>query len=128
MTKAEYNQFAREIRAGGHYTNGLRPVGQGLFSTVVCSKGPYPLSGNSFWVTRFGGCWYLGTWGVRHYQVPDDESVVEVCLAWLHRQPDGTSPDFDANLKAEFGLIERSVDEFHQACVIAGWSSTDDEE
>ncbi|HUQ69461.1 MAG TPA: hypothetical protein VM165_08065 [Planctomycetaceae bacterium] len=123
MTKAEYEQFAKEIQIGGFYTNGLRPVGMELFSTVVCSKGPHPLGGNSFWVTRFGGHWYLGTWGVRHYQVPDDRSVVEICLAWLRRQPEGTSADFDEALKAEFHLVEFSYGEFLGLCSAAGFDA-----
>lgn len=67
MTLDEYDKFAAAIRAGGCHTNGVRPVGpvaQGLYQTVVCSKGPEILGGNSFWVARYHQEWYLGTWGV----------------------------------------------------------------
>ncbi len=123
MTKAENEQFALEIQAGGFYTNGLCPVGSDLFSTIVCAKklsGGQGYSGNSFWVTRFGGHWYLGTWGVRHYLVPEHRSVVEICLAWLRRQPDGTTTDFDQALKTEFDLVPLSIEEFE-----GRWSALD---
>lgn len=123
MTKAEYEQFALEMQAGGFYTNGLRPVGLGLFSTIVCARklsGSQGYSGNSFWVTRFGGHWYLGTWGVRHYLVPEHRSVVETCLACLRRNPDGTTADFDQALKADFDLVQLSIEEFERC-----WSAVD---
>ncbi len=127
MTRTEYEQFATEIQAGGFYTNGLRPVGCELFSTVVCSvKLGRVLSGNSFWVTRFGGNWYLGTWGVQHYRVPDDRNVVDVCVAWLRRKSDETSSDFDDALKVEFELIPLSIQEFEAVWTAAGLCSDDD--
>lgn len=129
MTKDEYEQFATRIQAGGFYTNGLRPVGPELFSTVICSKKADEgdgFSGNSFWATRFNKHWYLGTWGARYYQVPDDEDVVDICLTWLGRKPEGTAADFDERLKSVFNLMAVSGEEFQKRWLAAGLFSEDD--
>lgn len=129
MTKAEYEQFAARIQAGGFYTNGLRPVGPELFSTVICSKKldeGEGFSGNSFWATRFNKHWYLGTWGIRHYQVPDDKDVVEVCLTWLRRKPEGATSDFDEDLKSVFNLMPVFYEEFRELWSAAGLLSEGD--
>lgn len=130
MTLDEYDKFAAAIRAGGCFTNGVRPVGQVdqcLYQTVVSRYGPKILGGNSFWVTRFHQEWYFGTWGVRHYVCPEPPGPVVVSLEWLKREPNKTLPDFDHSLVSEFGLIPLSIEEFERRAFQAGWVHTDDD-
>jgi hypothetical protein len=72
------------------------------------------LTGNSFWVSRLGGGWYLGAWGGRIYRLTDEGRLAELCIAWLSRAPDGTRFDFDDRLKLEFGLVPVSEETFER--------------
>jgi hypothetical protein len=90
---AWYEPFAADIRAGGFFTNGLMHE-DGWDRTIVCSSGSNAVfGGNSFWVTKLADGWYLGTWGVQLYRLPDDRRIVELCLNWCTRFPEGPYSD-----------------------------------
>jgi hypothetical protein len=51
---------------------------------VSCQEGPvWPNRGNSFWLSRKQGTWYLSTWLPAGYRVPADEDLVELCSACM---------------------------------------------
>ncbi len=52
---------------------------------VVSSKqGPvWPNRGNSFWLSRKQGSWYLSTWAPVAYKVPTDQDILALCSACM---------------------------------------------
>jgi len=47
-------------------------------------QGPvWPNRGNSFWLSRKQGTWYLSTWLPAGYRVPPDQDLVALCSACL---------------------------------------------
>lgn len=86
---------------------------------VSRQRGPVgPDRGNSFWICRIGGNWYISTWLPHVCRVPAGQSIVEVCEAFVdvgtkaqYRVPD--------DLVARFSLVEIDVDEFDRL-----WDST----
>ena len=112
-----YLPLAESIRAAGFFTNGVENKGD-WSRTTVCSMelpGGIGYGGNSFWVTRLEGKWYLGTWGGCLYRLPESERIVELCVEWLALVPRSTIADFDADLKSKFGLEEIDESEFDEA-------------
>jgi len=111
----DYDALAQAVTAAGFFTNGVEE--QGTWDrTCVCSK-RHPsgfLTGNSFWVSRLAGRWYLGTWGGLLYCLPDETRLAELCVSWLSRVPDDLRSDFDDRLKAEFGLVPVAEDAFNR--------------
>ncbi len=106
LTIHAYDELARTVTDAGFYTNGFETYGT-WHRTTVCSKRLLDgtLTGNSFWVSRRASGWYVGAWGGFVYYLPDESRLAEMCIAWLTRVPNGTRPDFDKQLKKEFGLI-----------------------
>jgi len=110
--KMTYQSLASEIAKAGFFTTG------DFESKLICasktrSEGGY--TGNSFWITERAGVWFLGTWGVHVYRIPESERVSELCVAWLSRHPDGTAHDVDDFIRKEFGLVEIDPDEMQDA-------------
>jgi hypothetical protein len=58
---------------------------QGEDQLVVSSQqGPvWPNRGNSFWLSRKHGTWYLSTWSPAGYQVPPDQDLLALCSACM---------------------------------------------
>jgi len=58
---------------------------QGEDQLVVSSReGPvWPNHGNSFWLSRKQGIWYLSTWLPTGYRVPPDQDLVTLCSACM---------------------------------------------
>ncbi len=49
---------------------------------VSSQEGPvWPNRGNSFWLSRKHGAWYLSTWLPAAYRVPADQDIVALCSA-----------------------------------------------
>ena len=49
---------------------------------VSAQQGPvWPNRGNSFWLSRKQGTWYLSTWLPARYGVPPDQDLVALCSA-----------------------------------------------
>ena len=120
MTRDVYDPLARAVAEAGFHTSGFEDRGT-WHRTCVCSKRRPDggLTGNSFWVSRLPSGWYLGTWGPHLYRLPDESRLIELCVGWLSRAPDGTRPDFDVQLKAEFGLVPVSEEAFDLEAGIA---------
>jgi hypothetical protein len=120
-----YAPLASAVKAAGFYTSGVENRGTWDRTTVCSKRGPDgELTGNSFWVTKLPSGWYLGTWGVRTYYLPDESQLADLCIEWLSREPDGTQSDFDQRLKAAYGLVEVTEQSFVRA---AGESDSDGE-
>jgi hypothetical protein len=43
----------------------------------------WPNRGNSFWLSRKAGAWYLSTWLPVGYRVPPDQDLVALCSACM---------------------------------------------
>lgn len=49
---------------------------------VSCQREPiWPDRGNSFWLSRREGIWYLSTWLPAGYRIPEDQDIVALCAA-----------------------------------------------
>jgi hypothetical protein len=64
---------------------GLASQMQGEDQLIVSAQqGPvWPNRGNSFWLSRKQGTWYLSTWLPAGYRVPPDQDVVALCSACM---------------------------------------------
>jgi hypothetical protein len=113
MKTDEYHNLAKAVSEAGFFTNGVEDHGT-WHRTCVCSKraenGAY--HGNSFWVSLLNGRCFLGVWGGWEYLLKDQSRLAELCITWLRRAPNGTRPDFDAQLKDEFRLVRLPEGEF----------------
>lgn len=77
-------------------------------------RGPaWPDRGNSFWICRLDGDWYLGTWGPSHYQVPAATSVIDLAEAFVH-VGESAQTQVPAELIVRFGLTPIGYDEFER--------------
>ncbi len=102
-----YQLLAKAISDAGFFTTG------DFDSKVICASKLRPeggYTGNSFWVAQRSTGWFLGTWGVHVYRIPEPDRVAELCIAWLRRHPDGTASDIDSKLRDEFHLVEIDPD------------------
>ena len=80
---------------------------------VSCQEGAVqPNRGNSFWLSRREGAWYLSTWLPSGYQVPADRDIVALCSACMG----GTSAMYrvPAALVMQFQLRELGEDEYER--------------
>lgn len=51
---------------------------------VSTQQGPvWPNRGNSFWLSRKQGIWYLSTWLPAGYKVPPDQDLMALCAACM---------------------------------------------
>ena|SRR5436853_4190485 len=98
-----YQLLAKAVSDAGFFTTG------DFESKVICASKIRPeggYTGNSFWIAHRGNDWFLGTWGVHIYHIPEPERVPELCVAWLRRHPDGTASDIDSHIREQFNLVE----------------------
>ena len=81
---------------------------------VSTQEGPvWPNRGNSFWMSRLDGVWYISTWGPICYRVPRAGELISLCSACMQvgssamwRVPD--------EIVCRFGLQEIGHAEFHR--------------
>src|SRR5688572_16051502 len=107
-----YSLVAKAVEDAGFFATG------DYQNSLICASKTRPeggYTGNSFWVAQTRNGWYLGTWGVHVYRIPDPERVPELCIAWLRRHPNGTASDVDSHIREEFGLIEIDPDDLPPA-------------
>jgi hypothetical protein len=79
---------------------------------VSAQEGPvWPNRGNSFWMSRRQGFWYLSTWLPICYRVPQAENLVALCSACMQV---GTSAMYRVpeDIVGKFGLQEIGNAEF----------------
>jgi hypothetical protein len=70
---------------------------------VSRQRGPgpvWPEAGNSFWISKLSGDWYICTWGCYYYQIPAECSVVDVCEKFV-------AVGRDAQVRVPLDIIER---------------------
>ena len=81
---------------------------------VVSSQdGPvWPDRGNSFWLSRKQGTWYLSTWLPAGYRVPADQDLVALCSACM----DGPAAMYRVprEVVERFGLQELEENEYER--------------
>src|SRR5580765_182910 len=85
---------------------------------VSRQNGPVlPFDGNSFWISRQHGVWYLCTWAPNGYRVPPETDIVRVCEAFANF---GTyaQPEVPAPMIERFGLSKLTGEE---ATEFFGW-------
>lgn len=111
----KYESLTHAVQEAGFFTNGVEQK-HGWDRTCICARRDEDgrLTGNSFWVTKLRGDWYLGTWRDCLYRLPDANRIADLCVTWLRRVPRGTRPDFDESIKADFALVLVSDEEFAQ--------------
>jgi hypothetical protein len=114
-----YDSLAAAVTAAGCFTTGFEDHGSWHRTCVASKRCPGGVTGNSFWVSRLPSGWYLGTWGPHLYRLPDESRLAELCVSWLTRVPNGTRPDFDEQLKKEFGLVPVPEEVFDREAGIA---------
>jgi len=103
-----YQSLTKAVSDAGFFTSG------DFESKVVCASKLRPeggYTGNSFWVAQRSIGWFLGTWGVHVYRIPEEHRVADLCIAWLRRNPDGTPYDVDTHIRDEFHLVEIDPDD-----------------
>ncbi len=107
-----------------HMTHTLPEIQSALRERGLCSymqngeqivvsrqRGPaWPNRGNSFWIGRFGGEWFVVTWMPAAYRVPAEVSVVDVATAFV-AVGDEAQHRIPADLVNRFGLTELGPDE-----------------
>ena len=100
-------------------TEGLAKLGlvghmQGEDQLVVSAQeGPvWPNRGNSFWLSRKQGTWYLSTWLPAGYKVPPEQDLLAVCSACMG----GPSARYRVppEVVARFGLQELEDSEYER--------------
>src|SRR5437879_5433740 len=77
-----YQSLTKAVSDAGFFTSG------DFESKVVCASKLRPeggYTGNSFWVAQRSIGWFLGTWGVHVYRIPEEHRVADLCIAWLRR-------------------------------------------
>jgi hypothetical protein len=111
----DYDDLKEAVEAAGFFTT-FQPIRQPGDRIICASRSsPRGLSGNSFWVARRGGEWYVATWSPLIYRLPDASRLVELCLLLLRRKPTGpfgAYAEFDEGVCAQFGLVRIADDEF----------------
>src|SRR6185312_7437805 len=68
---------------------------------VVSGQNPAMPGSNSFWVTRIGEEWFIGTWLPAVYKATDGEKICDVCEAVFKSSPTAiysVAPDLAAKL------------------------------
>lgn len=87
---------------------------QGEDQLIVSSQeGPvWPNRGNSFWLSRKHGTWYLSTWLPAGYRVLPDQDIVALCAACMG----GSSAMYRVppEVIARFGLEELEDKEYER--------------
>jgi hypothetical protein len=81
---------------------------------VVSSQegAPWPNRGNSFWLSRKQGAWYLSTWLPAGYRIPAGQDIVALCSACMG----GPSAMYRVprELIERFGLQELEENEYER--------------
>jgi len=103
-----YEQLASALATIGLTGQMMRPD-QLVVST---QEGPvWPNRGNSFWMSRVDGVWYMSTWGPICYRIPLNDQLISLCSACMLT---GTSAMWRVpeEIVARFGLQEIGHVEF----------------
>lgn len=69
-----------------------------------------PFSGNSFWVSRGEGVWYLCTWAPTCYRVPPGADLIRLCAEFVDHGS-AVQPRVPPSLVKRYHLTELSDEE-----------------
>ena len=102
----EYKDIKELVEAAGFFTT--EPP-----DCLVCASACIPdgggLTGISFRVFKDKDGWKLILWNPKCYLIPDQNRVVECCLAWLSLRAPSLPYDLPDKIKEEFGLVSTSL-------------------
>jgi hypothetical protein len=106
----EFSDIEQALRERGISAYRQRP-GQLVLSR---QRGPVlPEAGNSFWICRLGGDWYVCTWAPYYYRVPACSLVLDVADAFVDVGKSARAR-VPVELIERFGLVEVDHDEFER--------------
>src|SRR5215510_5688728 len=81
---------------------------------VSSQQGPvWPNRGNSFWLSRKDGHWYLSTWLPVGYKIPADQDIVALCSTCMMIAPSAMYR-VPAEVITKFGLQEIDEGEYER--------------
>jgi hypothetical protein len=104
-----YKNFVDAVSNAGFFTTSVESM-QNWDRVTVCSKrlpGPR-YTGNSFWVSRRGDNWFVGTWGGSIYQVASEDVLIEFTTEWLTVEPNVTAADIAPEIREKYSLASVS--------------------
>ncbi len=99
-----FSELAEALAPDGIRCTFMRP---GQLAVSNQDGNVWPDRGNSFWLTRAGGRWYLFTWAPRGYHIPDSADVAALCrtcMAFGTSTMGSVPPD----ISQRFSLVELS--------------------
>jgi hypothetical protein len=107
----DYDSLKKAVEAAGFFGD-YHPK-RDLFC-VASEKFENGLTGVSFWIARRKDLWFLSTWGVRFYRLPENASI-EAAVVEALRIHRGTPYEFKPELRSKYGLLEVTEEEFDRA-------------
>jgi hypothetical protein len=113
----DYADLKAAVEAAGFFTTFQpirRPGDRMVCASVRYTRGPRKgdLGGNSFWVAKRDGQWFLASWSPVIYRVPDPGRLADLCIQLLGGPPGHACGDFEQGVRDEFGLILMRDDAF----------------
>ena len=77
-----YSQLAQSL-----HDRGIESFFQNPEMLVISNQNPAFPNSNSFWVTKKGEKWFIGTWLPAIYKVADEKQLGEICEAVFKSSP-----------------------------------------
>ncbi len=113
----DYSSLKEAVESAGFFTT-FQPI-RAPGDRIVCASHSYTtgpragaLGGNSFWVAKRRGEWFIATWAPVIYRVSDPDRLTSLSLRLLQRQPAKAYSEFDQQFCTEFGLVAIPEEEF----------------
>jgi len=108
---SEYDSLRAAVEAAGFFPDFHSKDDRMSVASEIFENG---LTGVSFWIARRKTGWFLSTWGVRFYRLPENARV-EAAVVEALRIHRGTPYEFKPELKSKYGLLEVTEEEFERA-------------
>lgn len=108
-----YVEINGAMSAAGFFVTSVEDMGN-WHRVTACSRrrdDGLGYTGNSFWISKTNGRWFVGAWGGNVYVASTSEDVIAFSLAWLTHEPNETRSDFDQNFVDQYGFVPAD-DEF----------------
>lgn len=106
----DYAELRKPVEGAGFFTT-VQPIGEDGDRIVCASRRTgRGLGGNSFWVAKWEGDWFIATWAPRYYRLARPERFAELCVRLLSREPETAYGFFDESIQREFELMEVDVE------------------
>jgi hypothetical protein len=100
-----YDKLVDSISSAGFYTTRVENMGSWDRITICSQRLPGPCyTGNSFWVSKLGVEWFVGTWGGSIYRVKSETVLIHFVVEWLTLEPTMTAFDISIDVQDKYGL------------------------